>query len=603
MNQVKQLIKETKKYMTKYDYDKVSQYCDRILELEPDSGFALQFKTIANYQSGKYKQSLKCCEKLNSLQPGDADTLKMLADINEKLGNYDEALETYDEYFKYVTKNDKDWTMMKINQITCMESCAMDLYNQDLLEQSYNILKEAYQHFKKISDYHGIRMHIAWYTDVLADAIEKSDDNPVKFFNNFYTPDKKQTMIWIKKIDSESSKYDVQKRIGNKTYYDILWERNQQNFELAIHEARKYHFGIQRPKIALPLYERVLKIDPNNKEVLNHKFSKLITDGQYEEAYHLLTQLEIYYPIINYSLNELTDYYINNRKYERAKYCLELLLKEGMNYKTLKKIKYVWDKTDDTECQKECPYYLKWIKLLNYKHEENVCPHCQKKLIPIKYGVIMANDPDYRTGKYYASENINHEKNRPTDYCNSCKKEIYHGFCGIDLTEDNTPLTWYAKQVLSWLIDYMESNEKITPHELEKAIYEEFSINREEYEALLRKLETIEFIEYEKNTIKLWQTYTKFKNSVNEMYHFRTKIFKNEKQLEEYSKSTIKPKIYTSREDYVEDVKICLMTSGWHYTYERATELLKGDERDLGRNYEFEGDPWDDAMETGFVCG
>ena len=96
MNQVKQLIKETKKYLTKYDYEKVIELCDKILEIEPESSFGLEFNGIAHLQSGKYMKALKYYEKLYQTKPNE-NTKYNIADLNEKIGNYEKALKCYDK--------------------------------------------------------------------------------------------------------------------------------------------------------------------------------------------------------------------------------------------------------------------------------------------------------------------------------------------------------------------------------------------------------------------------------------------------------------------------------------------------------------------------
>ncbi len=94
MNQVKQLIKETKKYLTKYDYEKVIECCDKILEIKPQSSFGLRFNAIANSQTGNYTRALEYYNRLYELYP-DEETKYELAYAYEKTGNLEQALEYY----------------------------------------------------------------------------------------------------------------------------------------------------------------------------------------------------------------------------------------------------------------------------------------------------------------------------------------------------------------------------------------------------------------------------------------------------------------------------------------------------------------------------
>lgn len=584
-----------------YRYYEYSLKCfHKILETQPDNKNAIdKIITIYSREYLKDRALAFIDSKMHypHLRPG---LLERKIELLESMLLYPEALHAYNEYLEQ-EKDRRKTSSMKSERLVCMELYALDLYNQDRPEQSYNILKETYSYYKKIGNTRTNELTSDWYTNVLKEAIDKSKDSYKEFFKHFHHPDAKQTSIWIRKIDSITPKFKVQKDIGNVSYQDILLEENGNNLELAISEARKYYFGIQRPRIALPLYENVLRIDPHNREVLNHKFSMLVTDRQYEQAYDLLLDLDIDYPVIAYSLEHLADILINKKEYEKAKYCVNLLLKEKWDYKGLKKLKYLWQKTGDTYNRKRSQYYMDWINLIKCRHDKNICPHCKNGLIPVRYGVIFANDLGLKNGQYYASENIITKKHRPTDYCPKCKEEHYMGMCGIELNEDDARLADYTKEIIIWLTKYLENNPERTMKEIEKVAYWEFSLDYIEFRALTEKLEQINYIKRKDEHLKLNMNYAQFKHSIKEKYHLGTKIFENKRQMEEYSRTITKGKKYSCVEEYVEDIKICLMSSSWKYDYERATELLKGDETYL--DYEDEPDAWDVAMEVGYVCG
>ena len=246
---------------------------------------------------------------------------------------------------------------------------------------------------------------------------------------------------------------------------------------------------------------------------------------------------------------------------------------------------------------------MDWIKLINHKHEECICPECGSKLIPIKYGVIMANDLGFRKGKYYASDKINTLTNRPTDYCTMCNKEIYMGLCGIDITENDLKLSRYAREIIIWTIEYLEENHEKTIEEIENDAYEEFSLNHKEMTTYLNKLIEIKFLKKNQDKIKLWIGYAQFKNSIKENYNYTTRIFENNNELYEYSKTCSKFKEYENIYEYIEDIKISLVTSSWHYTYEEATKKIKGDGWELQESYKFKSCADDVAMEIGYVGG
>ncbi|RAP43405.1 MAG: hypothetical protein BZ135_09380, partial [Methanosphaera sp. rholeuAM6] len=255
--------------------------------------------------------------------------------------------------------------------------------------------------------------------------------------------------------------------------------------------------------------------------------------------------LDIDYPVIAYSLEHLADILINKKEYEKAKYCVNLLLKEKWDYKGLKKLKYLWQKTGDTYNRKRSQYYMDWINLIKCRHDKNICPHCKNGLIPVRYGVIFANDLGLKNGQYYASENIITKKHRPTDYCPKCKEEHYMGMCGIELNEDDARLADYTKEIIIWLTKYLENNPERTVKEIEKVAYWEFSLDYIEFRALTEKLEQINYIKRKDEHLKLNMNYAQFKHSIKEKYHLGTKIFENKRQMEEYSRTITKGKKYS----------------------------------------------------------
>ncbi|MDO5825282.1 MAG: hypothetical protein Q4Q22_02790, partial [Methanosphaera sp.] len=93
MDELTQLTIETKKYLTKYDYDNVLALCDNILDIYSRSRFGLEFKAISLYRKKEYDKSLKLYEKLSRIYPNDEEILYSLMLINDDIGDYESAVE------------------------------------------------------------------------------------------------------------------------------------------------------------------------------------------------------------------------------------------------------------------------------------------------------------------------------------------------------------------------------------------------------------------------------------------------------------------------------------------------------------------------------
>lgn len=552
----------------------------RILELDHDNKVAVN-SIISLYEKNFNKdKALKFIDsKMNNLYLR-LSLVRQKIDILESMTLYEEALKSYDDYMKYEHINESDYTQIIFNKLICMELHALELYNDKNYKKAYKILSEVSDKFNNITDNDYYELS-DWYNNVLSKSLDKSKDNPEIFFKLFYGPDKKQTESWIKKINNQEYRYSPLKNMGYKIYRDILLGENPTNYMLLLDKARKYYTGIIKPYEAIPIFNQILKINPNNQEILNQKFNMLITSEQYDEAYELLKGIEIDYPVIYYDLNKFVDYLINNHEYEKAKYCLNRLLMKRWTRKELKKLKIIWDKSDDIESQNESSYYMDWISLINFKHEKCICPECHGKLIPIKYGLIIeTQDSEFSSNQCYASEKINTLKYRPTDYCPECKKEIYMGLCGIDLKEDNFKLADYTKDIIVWTVEYLEEYPVSSIDSMQKYAYKEFAINNREFKAYIDKLVEIEFLVKEKNQLKLCDDYSNFKNTIKQKYNGKSHIFSNKNEFKKYIETCKEFKNYENFEEYIEDIKLCLTTCE-RYSYEKATDLLKGERDDL----------------------
>ncbi|MBE6513354.1 MAG: tetratricopeptide repeat protein, partial [Methanobrevibacter olleyae] len=417
------ILDKIAKISESFDIDYSLDCYYRILEVEPENKTAVN-SIISLYENNYNKdKAIKFIDsKLNSpiLR---LSLLRQKIDILESMTLYEEALKCYDEYMTYEHINESEFTKIIFDKLICMELYALELYNEKNYEKAYRILSEISSKFHNITGNENYELS-DWYNNVLRKSLDKSNDNPKIFFKQFYEPDKKQTESWIRKINYMEYKYTPLKNMGYKTYPNILFGENPTNYLFLMNKARKYYTGVIKPYEALPIFNQILEINPYNQEILNQKFNMLISSEQYEEAYELFKEIKIDYPVIYYKLDKFVDYLINNREYDRAKYCLNRLLIERWTRKELKKLKMLWDKSDDIESQNESSYYMDWISLINFKHEKCICPECHGKLMPIKYGLIIETiDSDFSSNQCYASEKINILKYRPTDYCPECKKE------------------------------------------------------------------------------------------------------------------------------------------------------------------------------------
>ena len=335
MNNVKQLIKETKRYLTKYDYDKVIELCDRILEIQPDSTFGLRFKGIALFQSGRYREGLDYYCKLYELSHDD-DATYSIAYLNEKLENYDDALKYYEkspETDLILSKRKRLLTRMKryqqiideydikLKELNKLETTRSNIYRKLVLLEEKGVFqyrKEEYDNafntFKEASELYQIiksenpnpkKPRIGWY-DILGEILEKSS-SPRDFFNEFLNLEK-NGKHWYYRIRYNHSQFE-----DSLVYSDLLLELNPDNIDLLRVCALKSK-NID-DDYSLDCWNKILDIEPENVEAVmeildiysNHfskdKSLKLIDEKLYideikldlmERKFRLLESMTLY---------------------------------------------------------------------------------------------------------------------------------------------------------------------------------------------------------------------------------------------------------------------------------------------------------------------
>ena len=98
-------VTELKKLFDTKKFDTAIEFCQKLLEKDPNDPIALQNLSTAYYIVGAYEDSIKCCDKI------------LVKDVNEEHAVKNkmlalEKLERHDEVLKYceilIAKNDKD---------------------------------------------------------------------------------------------------------------------------------------------------------------------------------------------------------------------------------------------------------------------------------------------------------------------------------------------------------------------------------------------------------------------------------------------------------------------------------------------------------------
>ena len=98
-------VTELKKLFDAKKFDTAIEFCQKLLEKDPNDPIALQNLSTAYYIVGAYEDSIKCCDKILGKDVNEEHAVK-----NKMLAL--EKLERHDEILKYceilIAKNDKD---------------------------------------------------------------------------------------------------------------------------------------------------------------------------------------------------------------------------------------------------------------------------------------------------------------------------------------------------------------------------------------------------------------------------------------------------------------------------------------------------------------
>ena len=406
-----------------------------------------------------------------------------------------------------------------------MEQQALELYLDNRLDQSYSILKEVSW------IYHNIQKNSCvikneewglddWYNRILTDSVNESHDDSEIFFELFYNVNEKSIEYWMEKI-----KFLISwNHFGNPvTYCNILLNKSDNNLKILLLKGHVY-YRTSRLDCALDVYNEVLDIDADNDEAKNYKFNILVQKHEYKRAYMLLQSMNINYRWIRQYLNNLAREFFNKREYESALNCYKIILNDDFSFETVDQIKIILDKMGDKNNLENCRYYMDWIDLIKSRHDPDVCPECGKKLIPIIYGYPAPEMLDSeKNGVEYILGGCCVSVDSPTHYCKHCEKNVYMEEYGIEIAKDDPELYHYCQRKIMMLSRTIEENTP-TIAQLKKVAYHN-GIFKDEFMALIEKLEDIGHIKREKNILKV------LKKPSKKPYPFERKLTNMERIL------------------------------------------------------------------------
>ena len=495
----------------------ISRYCDtdysrecykRIIELDGKNKDAIITLLDINKSYYLKDESLTLINSKLHINELKEELFLRKIELLESMTLYDEALEAYDEYLA-IEKPDGLIHHKKtvFDKIRCMEQQATDYFIEGNLDEAYNILKKVNKTFNNITR-DSTRISTDewiiedWYINVLDKTVNNTYANSRDFFNELYTIKGNTIELWVAKINSLLS----WKHFGNPIQLcDILLTFNPDNLQIQLAKADIY-YRTKRIGTAIAAYEEILKENPDNTEALNRKFNLLVRFHKYRQAYVLLNSMEITINEIRSDLEDLADALFNSRKYKQALYCYNIIMENGRNMQVYKNMKIIWDKLADKESQNASKFYLDWIDAICYRYNENKCPTCGGKLIPITYGYVQVNldDEDLYLGGCCVSDDS------PTDYCKNCQKEINMGVYGIILSDEDYDIYSYARDKIIWLTKYLERYPKKTIKQLQKEAYMMFGLDKKEFTTFIEKLEEIEYVTVDKNHVKIADGYDEF---------------------------------------------------------------------------------------------
>ncbi|MBE6486912.1 MAG: tetratricopeptide repeat protein [Methanosphaera stadtmanae] len=475
-----------------------------ILEIDPENVEAIrEILDIYSYQFSKDK-SLNLINQKLYIDEIKMELLERKIRLLESMTLFDEAITVYDEYLSIENEDDGYVNQLSIyDKMRCMEQKSLELYLDNNLVVSYNVLKEVYNIYEKTRDsdnHSNMNSYMDdWYNIILKKSIDKSNDDQYIFFKEFYEVNNKTLELWIEKI-----KFLIHwKHFGNPiTYCNILLNKNENNVQLLDTKAYVY-YRTGRLNKALDIYNKVLKLDVENDEAKNYKFNILVQKHRYMKSYRLLKSMNVDYSIVNHNLLTLANALLKYRKYEEALYVYECIFSLIGRIDTIDKIKFLQNKTGQTEKLHNSPYYMNWIELINYKYEsDNTCPKCGNKLTKIIYGyptpetMKSADKGEIMLGGCCVSDDS------PTHYCKKCNSYVHMGTYNIDISKNDKELSYYTRRNIHWITRMIMNNPKNNIKQIEKAGLKR-GIDHQEIVKFIEKLVDINHIKQDENHLHL----------------------------------------------------------------------------------------------------
>lgn len=478
----------------------------KILELDPENVDAIYKILNIYYHHYSSDKSLKLIDSKLYIKDIKPELLSHKINILESMTLYDDAIKTYDEYLS-MENHDTLINNRKtvFDKLRCMEKKALCLYNEKKYHESYSCFKEISVIFQNIED-GSIKIHYSesatmeWYKKILKKCLEASGDNPEIFFKEYYNLDTESIEIWIKRMESLLSYKEI---INPISYCNILIEKNPDNMEILLLKADLCYYT-KRLEEALETYEKLLEKKEDN-HVQKRIFNILVDKHQFTKAYNILVHAEIGNDYdTDKHMEKLANAFIHYKKYDKAKHCLTHILKDHADNKIITLLKHIWDITDDVKSQKESPYYMDWIDLINFKHEKHVCPKCGNKLIPIIYGLVAFDEEERsKIGKEYVLGGCMVSEDSPHDYCTHCKKAVYMGVYDIDIISEDSDLARYTGGQIKYIRRLIEENPLKSIEDIKKQSYMDLSMDANEFAKFIEKLEEIGFIKKDSDKLKV----------------------------------------------------------------------------------------------------
>jgi len=401
MSEISNLINQSKKHLTRYEYPQVIECCDKILKTDSESWWGLKYKGISLYQTEQYDKAILVYEKHYELYPDDEDTISTLIEMYEKQGKYEKALKlcqeaSQNDYIKNQEKRLKTKMKLfpeiireyddKLENLISGYIIKARLNTPDIprrIEKHIKLMRlleekgiyqyrnreydKAYDTFQKVSQsYNIIKPFLKhkpkkWYERL--NKLLTQYTNSKEFFQELLSTES-NIDIWYDKLEYILTSFE-----DYLVYIDILLEENPDNIkilELSGTISRfKYH------DYPLKCWKKILELEPENtkaiQQILNiyrHQYSK---DRALKLINSKLYIKDIQTDLLVQKIQILESMTLYDEALETYEKYLSLDLPDGLTYHKLT----IFDKLRCME-QKALSYYLEDNLIDSFKLYKNI---------------------------------------------------------------------------------------------------------------------------------------------------------------------------------------------------------------------------------------